>query len=384
MAGRFRLAPTRDTTGHSNILLDDSDSPSYFNMIAIFDAGMRCRSASAEFHRAFRGPGNRLTGLHVDDIFRATELEDAAGLMRRAMAGEDIHLDCQLALHDGRRRCFRLDLVPYEPDRAYAPECCAVLTDITQVREALEQALAVNAGMQLQARENSRRLAALNKEMESFSYAVSHDLQAPLRRIDRYAELLCQDGGGALTNRERDMLDGVRRAVLQTNRMLADLKNLAGVARATLNVRTVAVSELATVVLAELAATTAQPRREIEIDIEPDIRMEADPALLRDLLESLLANAWKFSQSAPRGRIEVRALAVEDGPGFLVRDNGAGFDMRFADKLFGAFQRLHSQSEFAGSGIGLAIARRIVNLHGWEITATGDTGKGATFSVIAR
>lgn len=352
-------------------------------MIAFFEAGMRCRSASGEFHRAFRGPGNRLTGLHVDEIFRATELEDAVGLMRRAMAGEDIHLECHLSLHGGRRRYFRMDLVPDVPDRANAPGCCAVLTDITHDREARDQSLALNAELQLQAKENSRRLAALNKELESFSYAVSHDLQAPLRRIDRYAELLCQDGRGTLDNSGRDMLDGIRRAVLQTNQMLADLKKLAGIARVTLNVRTVAISELATVVLAELAATV-HPRREIEIDVEPDIRIEADPALLRNLLESLLANAWKFSLPAPRGRIEVRALAVEEGPGFLVRDNGAGFDMRFAYKLFGAFQRLHSQSEFSGSGIGLAIAQRIVNLHGWEITATGETGKGATFRVIAR
>src|SRR5690606_11648657 len=122
----------------------------------------------------------------------------------------------------------------------------------------------------------------------------------------------------------------------------------------------------------------------VEVDIEDGIVMHADPALLRILLDNLLGNAWKFTGRTAAPRIELKACAPTAGIGFVVRDNGAGFDMRYAQKLFGAFQRLHGQDEFQGSGIGLAIVQRIVNLHGWRIEAASEPGKGAAFTVYGR
>jgi signal transduction histidine kinase len=224
----------------------------------------------------------------------------------------------------------------------------------------------------------TRDLASANKELEAFSYSVSHDLRAPLRAIDGFSKVLLTNYGGALDDRGRHYLDRVRAGTQRMSELIDDLLALARLSRKELVRRPVDVSEIAQRVAAELARR--EPARATEVRIADGLRAEADPQLLTIVLENLLGNAWKFTGKAADGRIDVGGHQNGDAEHvFCIRDNGAGFDMAYADKLFGAFQRLHLDSDFEGTGIGLVTVQRIVSRHGGRVWAEGEVGKGATF-----
>ena len=238
-----------------------------------------------------------------------------------------------------------------------------------------------NAGiLQLNAelRQQAARLESVNEELESFSYSVSHDLRAPLRGISGFALALEEHSADALDDMSRGYLRRVRNAAKHMGDLIDDLLKLSRLTRAEMKMQPVNLSELASSLVAEYRQ--ADPAREVEVVIAPNIPVNGDPALLRVLLDNLLGNAWKFTSKNPAARIEVGC-----GPGYagklacFVRDNGVGFDNRYAHKLFGAFQRLHSQAEFPGTGIGLATVQRIVHRHGGQVSAQGVIGGGATF-----
>jgi two-component system NtrC family sensor kinase len=218
-------------------------------------------------------------------------------------------------------------------------------------------------------------LARRNRELEAFSYSVSHDLRAPLRGIDGFGLALLEDYGDRLDARGLDYLERIRSSAQRMGELIDDLLSLAKVTRADISLGVLDVSALAASVVAELRAR--HPSREIEVVIAPALTVRADARLMRAVVENLLGNAWKFTGKAAAARIEVGACA----DGFYVRDNGAGFDMRYATKLFQAFQRLHSEQEFEGTGIGLATVHRIIERHGGRIGATSELGRGATFEI---
>jgi signal transduction histidine kinase len=224
----------------------------------------------------------------------------------------------------------------------------------------------------------TRDLAAANKELEAFSYSVSHDLRAPLRAIDGFSKALIAGHASALDEKGRHYLERVRAATQRMSELIDDLLGLARVSRRELVRQYVDMSDLACRVAAELARQ--QPERQVRVDVEPGISVQADPHLLTIVFENLLGNAWKFTGKRDDARIEIGRQAVAKELVFFIRDNGAGFDMAYADKLFGAFQRLHDPEQFEGTGIGLVTVQRIVNRHGGRIWAQGELGKGATFS----
>jgi signal transduction histidine kinase len=224
----------------------------------------------------------------------------------------------------------------------------------------------------------TRDLASANKELEAFSYSVSHDLRAPLRAIDGFSKVLLTNYAASLDDRGRHYLDRVRAGTQRMSELIDDLLALARLSRKELVRRPVDVSEIAHRVAAELARR--EPARVTEVCIAEGLHAEADPQLLTIVLENLLGNAWKFTGKAPGARIDVSGCRNGDAEDvFLIRDNGAGFDMAYADKLFGAFQRLHLDSDFEGTGIGLVTVQRIVSRHGGRVWAEGEVGKGATF-----
>jgi signal transduction histidine kinase len=224
----------------------------------------------------------------------------------------------------------------------------------------------------------TRDLAAANKELEAFSYSVSHDLRAPLRAIDGFSRVLLTNYAGALDDRGRHYLSRVRAGTQRMSELIDDLLALARLSRKELVRRPVDVTELAERVAAELARR--EPERVTAVAIEGGLFAQADPQLLTIVLENLLGNAWKFTGKAADARIELSLHRNGDAEDvFSIRDNGAGFDMAYADKLFGAFQRLHLDSDFEGTGIGLVTVQRIVSRHGGRVWAEGEVGKGATF-----
>lgn len=254
----------------------------------------------------------------------------------------------------------------------------ASFTDMARsIREQQARLQGFNAELEQRVADRTRELQAINLELESFSHSVSHDLRAPLRAISGLSGILASSHAAALDDTGRDYLQRVRAATARMEQLIDDLLDLSRVARDEMHRETVDLSALAREVLAGLRRNA--PERSVELQVEDGLQVLGDPRLLRILLENLLGNAWKFTAGTPRARITL-AAGPEAGS-FVVSDNGAGFDMRYAGKLFGAFQRLHSEAEFPGTGIGLATVLRIVNRHGGRISAEAEPGKGATFRV---
>jgi two-component system, sensor histidine kinase and response regulator len=251
-----------------------------------------------------------------------------------------------------------------------------ILRDITERKRADDKIQDLNKEME---RRNAE-LIALNRELESFSYSVSHDLRAPLRAIDGFSLALLEDCGHKLELEEKKDLQRVRAAAARMGRLIDDMLNLARTARCELVRGKVDLSALAREILSELQKT--EPERRLTLMIAPDLIVEGDRTLLRVVLENLLGNAWKFTSKRPDARVEFGGQDEGGRTVYFVRDNGAGFDMKYAGKLFGAFQRLHDGSEFPGSGIGLATVQRIVHRHGGRVWAEAAVGKGATFYFV--
>jgi len=245
--------------------------------------------------------------------------------------------------------------------------------------EVLKRKRSEHAVLELNDQLSGRALALerANKELESFSYSASHDLRAPLRSLEGFSRALVEDYEDRLDEVGKDYLHRIRKASGRMSRLIDDMLHLAQVSRSQLHRTPVNLSALARTVADGLQQTN--PDRKMEFVIEPDLMASGDAHLLQIVIENLFGNACKFSGSRPVARIEF-GLTPRDGfPTYFVRDNGVGFDMRYVHKLFGAFQRLHSPSEFPGTGIGLATVQRIIHRHGGSVAAESTPGEGATF-----
>ena len=251
--------------------------------------------------------------------------------------------------------------------RRYATELEQRVTDRTHELEERNEAL----------RRNAAELLAANTELDAFAYSVSHDLRAPLRSIDGFSQVLLEDYSAQLDEAGRDSLQRVRAASQRMATLIDDLLKLARFTRSEMRTEAVDLSKIAQDIAADLQRST--PERQVEFAIAPGLEARGDARLLRVALENLLRNSWKYTAKQPRPRIEFGSVQENGERVFRVRDNGAGFDMQYADKLFGVFQRLHSPAEFEGTGVGLATVRRIITRHGGRIWAEGVVDRGATF-----
>ncbi len=250
----------------------------------------------------------------------------------------------------------------------------AYVRDVTKRKRDQDRVLELNAELERRVAERTIQLELANKELESFSYSVSHDLRAPLRAIDGFSAALLEDHGASLDRRARGHLDRVRKAAQRMADLIDALLTLAKVARTPVTFVPVDLSALAVNVADELR--DGDPERRVSVTIEPGLDTQGEPHLLRIVLANLLGNAWKFTRQLQQAQVHVGKNSEGE---FYVRDNGAGFEMSYANKLFGAFARLHSSDDYEGTGIGLATVARIVHRHGGTIRAEGAVGKGATF-----
>jgi signal transduction histidine kinase len=225
--------------------------------------------------------------------------------------------------------------------------------------------------------ETQAELTASNRELEAFSYSVSHDLRAPLRAIDGFSQAVLEDSVQKLDEQSRTDLQRVRIAAKRMGELIDDLLKLSQTARAEMLREPIDLTGMAAEIAAQLSATS--PERDTRFTIAPGLTLVGDRGLLRVAMENLLGNAWKFTGKTTAGVIELGAEQQDGQNTFFVRDNGAGFDMKYASKLFGPFQRMHENSNFPGTGIGLATVQRIIRRHGGRIWANAAVGHGATF-----
>ncbi len=272
---------------------------------------------------------------------------------------------------DGTELPVEISLSPLDtPD---GPMVMSAIRDISERKTIEERIRALNRDLEHRVAE----LDALNRELEAFSYSVSHDLRAPLRGIDGFSQALLEEYEDRLDAEGKDYLRRVRAASQRMGELIDDLLNLSRVTRREMRREAVDLSAVARTVGAQLQK--AHPDRRVDLVVAPGLSADGDPHLLRIVLENLLGNAWKFTGARERARVEFGAVPHDGTTAYYVRDNGVGFDMAYAGKLFGAFQRLHAVTEFPGTGIGLATVQRIVHRHGGRVWAEGAVDEGATF-----
>jgi PAS domain S-box-containing protein len=318
----------------------------------------------------YDNPKSFLDSVHPDDLGRVS------GALDRQSQGQATQEEYRIIRPDGAERWVWDRAFPVLDESGNISRVTGIAEDITERKEAEMEIRRLNAELEERVGRRTAQLEATNKELEAFSYSVSHDLRAPLRSIRGFSEVLAEQYGHLMDSRGQDFLQRTCIACQQMDRLIDDLLKLSRVSRSELRAGEVNLSALAESVAAEL--NKCEPDREVEIQIAPGLQANGDERLLRLVLENLLRNAWKFTGRRPRARIEF-GRADHSAPAFFVRDNGAGFDMTYADRLFGVFQRLHSSREFPGTGVGLATVQRIINRHGGRTWAEGKTGQGATF-----
>jgi signal transduction histidine kinase len=286
---------------------------------------------------------------------------------------------------NGTVRTFALSATPMHSARATFDGYVGVARDVTAM---LGNAVGPNRGqaeqitqLEAESAERSRQHELAVKDLESFAHSVSHDLRAPLRVVDGFANIVLEDYGKRLDDLGREHVKRIIGAGARMNSMIDTLLDMSRTISRALERERVDLAQLARDLAEELPAQRGMREgpRKVDFVIAEHVVVEGDRTLLRLVLQNLLANAYKFTSRVPTARIEFGTTGAQGRTVYFVRDNGAGFDMRFADKLFGLFQRFHSQSEFPGTGVGLATVQRIVRKHGGRIWAESEPGKGATF-----
>jgi PAS domain S-box-containing protein len=316
--------------------------------------------------------GGWAKALHPDDV------EHAARAWSRAIAQKTFYVvEYRVRGRDGTYRHFEARGAPVLNPDGSVREWVEACTDITERKRAEEEVRKLNEQLEQRVAERTAQLQASNQELEAFTYSVSHDLRAPLRHIDGFSKLLSEEHAAALPPEAKEYVSIIRESVLQMGTLIDDLLNLARVGRKQLSMQVTGLNSLVKEAIEDLKR--ANPKRVIDWRIQTLPFVECDPALMKQVFANLLSNAVKFTRPRKPAVIEVGATHQDGRPVVFVRDNGVGFSMKYADKLFGVFQRLHRTEDFEGTGVGLATVQRIIHKHGGRVWAEAELDRGATF-----
>ncbi len=318
-------------------------------------------------------------GQSVTQLWGATHQQAELQRIRAAMERKQpVRTEISARAKGGALLWLELDIAPIAGDSGKFRHWVAVGRDISERRQQQQEILSLNCELEQRVLLRTGQLADVNRELESFAYSVSHDLRSPLNTVDGFSQLLLKSDAERVSDKGKHYLDRIRAGVKQMGDLIEGLLTLAHLSREEIRSELVDLSAMGRAI--EQAQREREPQRQVVFHAEDGLFAHGDPRLLHAVLQNLLGNAWKFSVRQPVARI---TLGRETGSGgedvFFVRDNGAGFDMAFAHKLFGTFERLHSPGDFPGTGIGLATVKRVIERHGGRVWAQSKTGEGATF-----
>lgn len=289
-------------------------------------------------------------------------------------AGEAKNVEWTITDKKGQRRFLLVNMTRVDiRGQTYLYVC----RDISDRKMAEEKIRILNEELEQRVEQRTAQLEAVNRELESFAYTVSHDLRAPLRNISGFSSILSEDYADKLEADAREYINRIQGNCKRMEQLIDAILRLSRFSRIQIKFERVNLSQIAEEIVDHLRQEN--PERNVEVSIMPGMIVKGDGVLLRVVVENLLGNAWKFTSHKEQARIEFGVRTLDNEPVFYVQDNGAGFDMGYAEKLFSAFQRLHREEEFPGLGIGLATVQRIINRHGGSIWAQGAVNKGATF-----
>jgi len=336
--------------------------------------------------RAFTGQSvDEVRGWRWIEALHPEDRERTADIWSRSVRNHSYYdTEYRMRRHDGEYRWMAVHGVPVLEEKGTIREWVGTCADITERKQAEAEILRLNQDLERRVVERTAQWEASNQELEAFAYSVSHDLRAPLRAIDGFSRILLEEHALQLPEEAHHYLDVLRSNAVQMGDLIDHLLAFSRLSRQPLRKQNVDLDDLVRQVLEQLAVD--REGRQVEVAIGQLPRSEADPALLKQVFVNLLSNALKYTKPRNPARIEVGALiggeaesALADATVYYVRDNGVGFDMRYVEKLFGVFQRLHKAEEFEGTGVGLATVHRIVSRHGGRIWADAAVDRGATF-----
>ncbi|MBI2416931.1 MAG: transporter substrate-binding domain-containing protein [Ignavibacteriales bacterium] len=305
------------------------------------------------------------------------DMEKSKRNLDLALSGKQIVEEAYSGEELRTRHYFQVSHSPIKTENEEILGVAVLAQDITERRQAEEEIRQLNIELEKRVADRTAQLEKMNKELETFAYSVSHDLRAPLRSIDGFSQVLLEDYYEKLDEQGKNYLQRVRSAAQRMAQLIDDMLNLSRVSRVDMRLQEINLSQISREIAAHLHEI--QPERTVEFVIQEEIKARGDDHLMRIVLENLIGNAWKFTSKHQTAHIEIGLQYQNNVQVFYVRDDGAGFCMDYAQKLFGAFQRLHASNEFSGTGIGLATVQRIIHRHNGEVWAKAEVEKGATF-----
>jgi PAS domain S-box-containing protein len=334
-------------------------------------------SWNAGAERMFGYTAAEMVGSSIERVVAPDRPDEERRILENANRGETRLYETIRIRKDGTPVHLSLSVSPIRDAQGAIVGVSSIARDITERKRAEEQILELNAELEHRVQIRTAELTSANQELEAFTYSVAHDLRAPLRHIDAFTRILQEDFAGAFPPEAAQLLETIRRGSENMSRLVNDLLNLAHVGRQEMKKEHTSLNQLIVEVMTELKRETEG--REIQWQVADLPMVDGDPGLLKQVFANLLSNAVKYTRPRQRAVIEIGLRVMNDEPVIYVRDNGVGFSMKYADKLFGVFQRLHRAEEFEGTGVGLAIVERVIRRHGGHIWAESEVDKGATF-----